>query len=104
MARGQYGWGINIDPAVASLVNLLGGSDLGGGDNDNLWTVTGVDTGTINGIAFENFTTVLGGGLTDTLEGRLQGGNGDEEFLITNPDQVQVGNLTFIAVVMPVRI
>ncbi|MEY2978720.1 MAG: beta strand repeat-containing protein [Prochlorotrichaceae cyanobacterium] len=56
--------------------------------------MTGVDTGTINGINFQNFTTLLGGGLTDTV----QGSNADDDFLITNPDQVQVGNLTFTGV------
>ncbi|KKI98088.1 filamentous hemagglutinin N-terminal domain-containing protein [Prochlorothrix hollandica] len=87
--------GLGIDARVAALVNLLGGSDLGAGDNDgNQWVLTGSNSGTINGIRFQGFTSLLGGSLGDSLQGTI----GNDSFQLTGADQITVGSMTFTSV------
>jgi Ca2+-binding RTX toxin-like protein len=61
------------------------------GDGDNLWIITGVNTGTLNGVAFEGIENLQGGVGNDTFQfmpggqitGAINGGDGDDVFDFT---------------------
>jgi len=50
------------DPVI-----IAGGSTLASPDLDNTWNITGVDSGTLNNIAFSNIQNLIGGNLSDNF-------------------------------------
>ncbi|MDX2214358.1 MAG: CHAT domain-containing protein [Oculatellaceae cyanobacterium bins.114] len=72
------------NPSVPSSTSVQGVSTLSGGSSDNVWRITGVETGTVNGIRFTSVSDLQGGGGDDsfTVEeggsifGTLSGGGG----------------------------
>ncbi|MFV2065380.1 MAG: FG-GAP-like repeat-containing protein [Pirellulales bacterium] len=77
--------GLNVE-------QILGGSSLNdtltSGDGPNTWLITGVDSGLLNGVAFQDIENLQGGSGPDTflfgpggaLTGSIDGGGGDDVF------------------------
>ena len=85
--------GVNeVTHAGLNVEQVLGGSSLAdsitSGDGDNLWIISGVNTGTLNGVAFEDIENLQGGVGNDTflflpggqITGAINGGDGDDVF------------------------
>ncbi|HXZ93350.1 MAG TPA: OmpA family protein, partial [Burkholderiales bacterium] len=95
------------DPTAASwIIELPGGTRAlqASGDADNVWRITGADSGTLNGVAFSDVGTLLGGANNhDTfilepggsLSGHLDGGTGGFDTLVIDGGSFAAAN--FIA-------
>jgi hypothetical protein len=85
---------------VKNITAFTGGSTSGnkliGPNGANLWTIDGTNSGSVSGVAFNNFQNVAGGTLADTfqlvaaghLTGKLDGGTGANTLI--GPDQDNV--------------
>jgi hypothetical protein len=86
---------------LVNIENLVGGpgaaNTLVGADMPNTWTITGPNSGTVNGVSFAGFQGLTGGASSDVfrtrsgggLSGRLDGGVGTN----TLDDSAYVGNI-----------
>ncbi len=82
------------DPTAGSwIIDLADGTRAlqASGDSDNLWRITGADSGTLNGVAFSDVGTLLGGADNEdtfileqggSLSGYLDGGTGGFDSMV----------------------
>ncbi len=88
--------GVNeVTHAGLEIETILGGASLAdtlvSGDGDNVWIIDGVDTGTLNGVAFSGIENLVGGSGNDLfiflpggqLTGGIDGGGGNDIFDFT---------------------
>ncbi|MEM9217176.1 MAG: CHAT domain-containing protein [Cyanobacteria bacterium P01_F01_bin.150] len=97
-----YTSNLNVDlDSLSDVEQVMAGSGsntLRGDDVNNDWQVTGVNSGTINGGAFNNFQNLVGGSLTDTFTitttgsvSSINGGAGNNT--LVGPDTATSWNL-----------
>jgi len=107
---------VNVDLSASSFLNIeafIGNnsnSTLTGSNTANTWTITGVNSGTINTVGFSGFTDLLGNNQTDrffvtggSIAGSIAGGAGSDSLTADNVantwtilgvDQGSVTNIT----------
>ena len=111
-SRGTIGGGggpgvdvLDVDIGVADeyfdIDSVIGnGGGLAGPNQDNVWVVNGIDTGTLNGTGFTNFFLQGNAARDDfsldpggSLTGGIDGGTGDNTFTTSNADAATINIL-----------
>jgi hypothetical protein len=84
------------------VLNGTGSNTLHASNADNTWTITGTNQGTVNDtinqVSFNNFSTLIGGDLTDNfilsainqVSGLIDGGMGTDSVQLTTADQTVI--------------
>ena len=87
----------DVAGAIGGIIDGAGGNDtLQAADKDNLWQISGSDSGTLNGQQFVAIENLIGGALADTFEmaaagsisGSIDGGGGNDTVIASALDNL----------------